>query len=227
MKKTFIFLVINYLLVMLERLYSFNNETLFWDHYSIIVPLSWFITPICTLVFLFSKKWRYAICTVLLHVAMLLWINHIGPFSTHFFFGTPLIEKRQGYEFYIDVSGERGYDYIVTSPPKSQRAFTALIADYFSKHPLGNKDYSGVLYIKSIDTMSNGKIAKAHWWDQPMRGRALIDADISEYEIATVANLEDGSLKIWFIGGYGVTCENNQSGNVIIKPDGTHTPTCD
>ncbi|AXW88363.1 hypothetical protein AU509_01385 [Lonsdalea britannica] len=73
MKFTLILLIINYLLLIIGRLFQFDDSTFLWTYYSTILPLIWLIAPICIIVFLrrrFRRKWIYIGSTLALHVFM-------------------------------------------------------------------------------------------------------------------------------------------------------------
>ncbi|MFP1937056.1 hypothetical protein ACLED3_17030, partial [Lonsdalea quercina] len=111
MKLTFIFLIINYLLLIIGRLYQFDDSTFLWSHYSTMLPLMWLIAPICIIVFLcrrFRQKWIYIGSTLALHVFMTVWVNDIGDISAKFTFGTTTIYPGQDGRF------------IVVNPPHGQ-----------------------------------------------------------------------------------------------------------
>ncbi|MFP1933850.1 hypothetical protein ACLED3_00320, partial [Lonsdalea quercina] len=111
MKLTFAFLVMNYLLLIIGRLYQFDDSTFLWSHYSTMLPLIWLIAPICIIVFLchrFRHKWFYIGSTLALHVFMTVWVNYIGDISAKFTFGTTTIYPGQDGRF------------IVVNPPHGQ-----------------------------------------------------------------------------------------------------------
>ncbi|MFP1734067.1 hypothetical protein ACLEC1_14835 [Lonsdalea quercina] len=227
MKLTFTFLVMNYLLLIIGRLYQFDNSTFLWTHYSTMLPLIWLIAPICIIVFLcrrFRQKWIYIGSTLALHVFMTIWINYIGDISAKFSFGKPAI-----------YPGKEGH-FVVVNPPQGQQALIDLMMSYFEQHPFDRteEEYYTNFYRRSVDTPINGKIPLAHWWDQSPTGPYQHYIDVSNYSIASFSSFNRyssgeprGTIRIWLTGDYDYSCEKNQTAIVNIKPDGTQKPTCD
>ncbi|MFP1741791.1 hypothetical protein [Lonsdalea quercina] len=227
MKLTFAFLVINYLLIIIGRLYQFDDSTFLWTHYSTMLPLIWIIAPICIIVFLchrFRHKWIYIGSTLALHVFMTVWINYIGDISAKFTFGTTTIYPGQNGRF------------VVVNPPKGQQALIDLIMKYFEQHPFDKKEdeYYASFYHRSVDSPVSGEIPLTHWWDQSPTGPDEQYLDITNYRIASFASFHgpntgepSGTMRIWLTGDYDYSCEKNQTAIVTIKPDGTQKPTCD
>ncbi|MFP1785417.1 hypothetical protein [Lonsdalea quercina] len=229
MRTTLIFLVLNYLLLIIGRLYQFDDSTFLWSHYSTMLPLMWLIAPICIIVFLcrrFRQKWIYIGSTLALHVFMTVWINYIGDISAKFTFGKPAIYPGQGGHF------------VVVNPPQGQQALIDLIMNYFKQHPFdkNSDEYSAVFYEKSVDSPLSGKRPLAHWWDQSMLTEYQKYQDTGDHEIAVMTfynkkNDKDlnGITEFWLYNDYAHRCNGEpfEANIVYIKPDGSRRLICD
>ncbi|MFP1814697.1 hypothetical protein ACLEC2_02575 [Lonsdalea quercina] len=227
MKFTLVFLVINYLLLIIGRVYQFDDSTFLWTHYSTMLPLIWLIAPICIIVFLcrrFRQKWIYIGSTLALHVFMTVWVNYIGDISAKFTFGKPAIYPSQMGHF------------VVVNPPQGQQVLIDLIMKYFEQHPFDRteEEYYTNFYRRSVDTPVNGKITLTHWWDQSPTGPDPRYIDTFDYSIASFASFNRdktgkprNTLSIWLNGDYGYKCEKNETTIVIIEPNKPQDPTCD
>lgn len=228
MNFTFAFLVVNYLLLVVGRLYQFDENSFFYIHYSTMLPLIWVISPISTLVFICSRhrfKWRYAGGNILLHVFTALWINYIGPISAAMSFGTPSI-----------VSVDENDNYVVINAPKGQQALISLIMSYFMQHPFDKtqEEFSAEFRLLSVDTPTSGEIPLAHWWNESMTGPSPKYTDTSEYRISgmTYFNKKNDSYlkeitRFWFNNSYRKSCTENENNIVDIKSNGIQDLTCD
>ena len=230
MKFILIFLAINYFLLMIGRLYQFDDESLLFMHYSIMLPLICLMGPICTIVFVCSRhhfKWRYANWNTFLYTFTLLWINCIGPLSAYLSFSEPTIRLT-----------ENNVHYVINNPPKGQCALIDLIMDYFKQHPFdkNSDEYSAIFYEENIDSPPSGKRPLAHWWDQAMLSEYQKYQDTVNYELASVTFFNkkndtyfNGLTRFWLYNDYAHTCNEHQSAvNIIdIESDGTQTPSCD
>ncbi|MFP1917302.1 hypothetical protein ACLEEK_00010 [Lonsdalea quercina] len=226
MRTTLIFLVLNYLLIIIGRLYQFDDSTFLWTHYSTILPLIWLIAPICIIVFLcrrFRHKWIYIGSTLALHVFMTVWINYIGDISAKFTFGTTTIHPGQDGRF------------IVVNPPHGQQALINLIMSYFEQHPFDKKEdrYYASFYRRSVDTPISGEIPLAHWWDQSPTGPYEHNLNTIDYRMAAFASFNNlntselpGTMRIWFDGDYYFKCDKNEFNIVDVQSNGTQDPTC-
>ncbi|RAT11924.1 MULTISPECIES: hypothetical protein [Lonsdalea] len=228
MNFTFAFLVVNYLLLVVGRLYQFDENSFFYMHYSTMLPLIWVISPISTLVFICSRhrlKWRYAGGNILLHVFTALWINYIGPISAAMSFGSPTI---------VPVGDNE--NYVVFNAPKGQQAIIDLVMLYFKQHPFdkNQEEFSAVFKRKSIDTPINGKRPLAHWWNESMTGPSPKYIYTGDYEITAMTYFNKKNhhylkelTRFWFNNGYRKSCAENENNIVDIKSNGSQDPTCD
>ena len=227
MNFTFIFLVINYLLLVVGRLYQFDEDSFLYIHYSTMLPLIWVMSPISTLVFICSRhrlKWRYAGGNVLLHVFTALWINYIGPISAAVSFGSPTI-----------VSVGDNENYVVINAPKGQQAMIDLVMAYFKQHPFdkSQEEVNAIFKKKSIDTPTNGKRQLTHWWNESMTGPTPKYIYTGDYEIVamTYFNKKDNSdlkmlTRFWFINDHELICDKNEFNIVDIQYNGAQDPVC-
>ncbi|MFP1921846.1 hypothetical protein [Lonsdalea quercina] len=229
MKLTFTFLVINYLLLIIGRLYQFDDSTFLWTHYSTMLPLIWLIAPICIIVFLcrrFRQKWIYIGSTLALHVFMTIWINYIGDISAKFTFGKPAIYPGQGGHF------------VVVNSPQGQQTLIDLIMNYFKQHPFdkNSDEYSAVFYEESVDSPLSGKRPLAHWWDQSMLSEYQKYQNTEDHQLAFMKYFNrskykgfNGLTRFWLYNGYAFNCNGDPSEMNLfdIKADGSSHLTCD
>ena len=230
MNLTFAFLTVNYLLLVVGRLYQFDEDSFWYMHYSTMLPLMIFLSPVCTLIFIlrrFAHKWRYLGWNIFLYAFTLLWINYIGPISAYLSFSEPKIRLT-----------ENTVHYVINNPPKGQHVLIDLIMDYFKQHPFdkNSDEYSAVFYEGSVDSPLSGKRPLAHWWDQSMLSEYQKYQDTSDHEIAFMTffnrkNDKDlnGITEFWLYNDYAYHCNGGPSEvNIIyIKPDGSRRLICD
>ncbi|MFP1873472.1 hypothetical protein ACLEDV_16145 [Lonsdalea quercina] len=230
MNFTFAFLVVNYLILVVGRLYQFDADSFLYMHYSTMLPLMLVLSPVCTLIFLrrrFAHKWRFVGWNTFLYAFTLLWINYIGPVSAYLSFSTPTIKLT-----------ENKLHYVINNPPKGQQALIDLIMNYFKQHPFDKNgdEYSAVFYEKSVDSPLSGKRPLAHWWDQSMLTEYQKYQDTGDHEIAVMTfynkkNDRDlnGITEFWLYNDYAHRCngEPSEANIVYIKPDGSRHLICD
>lgn len=230
MNFTFAFLVVNYLLLVVGRLYQFDDDSFLYMHYSTMLPLILILSPVCTLVFIrrrFAHKWRYAGWNTFLYAFTLLWINYIGPASAYLSFSAPTIRPT-----------ENNVHYVINNPPKEQNALIDLIMDYFKKHPFDKSgdEYSAVFYEKSVDSPLSGKKPLAHWWDQSMLSEYQKYQNTEDHQLAFMTYFNrskykdfDGLTRFWLYNGYAFNCNGEPSEmNILdIESDGSRHLTCD
>ncbi|OSN03392.1 hypothetical protein AU512_16655 [Lonsdalea iberica] len=230
MNFTFAFLVVNYLLLIVGRLYQFDDDSFFYMHYSTMLPLILILSPVCTLFFIcrrFVHKWRYAGWNTFLYAFTLLWINYIGPVSAYFSYSAPTIRL-----------AENKLHYVINNPPIGQQALIDLVMNYFKQHPFdkNSDEYSAVFYQESVDSPLSGKRPLAHWWDQSMLTEYQKYQDTVNYELASMTFFNkrkdayfNGLTRFWLYNDYAHACNGHQPEvNIIdIKSNGTQDPTCD
>ncbi|MFP1761602.1 hypothetical protein [Lonsdalea quercina] len=230
MNFTFAFLVVNYLILVVGRLYQFDEDSFLYMHYSTMLPLMLVLSPVCTLIFLrrrFSYKWRFVGWNTFLYAFTLLWINYIGPASAYLSFSKPTIRL-----------AENNVHYVINNPPKGQHALIDLIMDYFAQHPFdkSSDEYSAVFYEESVDSPLSGKRPLAHWWDQSMLTEYQKYQDTGDHEVAVMTFYSkkndkyiNGITEFWLYNDYAHNCngEPSEANIVYIKPDGSRRLICD
>ncbi|MFP1793671.1 hypothetical protein ACLEC3_13670 [Lonsdalea quercina] len=230
MNFTFAFLVVNYLILVVGRLYQFDADSFLYMHYSTMLPLMLVLSPVCTLIFLrrrFAHKWRFVGWNTFLYAFTLLWINYIGPASAYLSFSKPTMRL-----------AENNVHYVINNPPKGQHALIDLIMDYFAQHPFdkSSDEYSAVFYEESVDSPLSGKRPLAHWWDQSMLSEYQKYQNTEDHQLAFMIYFNrskfrgfNGLTRFWLYNGYAFNCNGDPSEMNLfdIKPDGSRRSICD
>lgn len=127
---------------------------------------------------------------------------------------------------------EKVYQFVISNPPKGQRALVKLIRDYLINSPppgFWNDEYGATFYRESSVTPTDESLRpESNWWDQSWDIPYIKYKPIDDQEIAAARyRISKKALRIFFSGEYDRTCKENDFAIVDIQADGSQTPTCD
>ncbi|MBW3779357.1 hypothetical protein GL272_21025 [Aeromonas veronii] len=129
-------------------------------------------------------------------------------------------------------STEKAYQFVISSPPKGQRALVELIRSYLINSPppgFWNGEYGTVFYRESTVTPTDESLRpESNWWDQSWDVPYIKYKPIDDQEIIAARYVKSEKiLRIFFLGEYRRTCKTAKHNIIDVQPDGTHSQTCD
>lgn len=126
---------------------------------------------------------------------------------------------------------EKVYQFVISNPPKGQRALLELVKDYLEKSPppgFESGEYGAAFYRESNVTPTDENLRpESNWWDQSWDVPYIKFKSIDEQLIAGAGYRKNKILRISLYGEYDRTCKANDFAIVDIQPDGSRDPTCD